>query len=113
MSGEERRKSPRYHVEVPVRVTAEGVSFPGNLKDICRDAALLEVHRPCALDAQVALAMELPGTGGPMVVTGRVIRVAPGEGDARAMAILFGDLSSAAGARIDFFVATQEEGKSS
>lgn len=109
MTSEERRKSPRFQVEVPLRLTASGVSFPGHLKDICRDAALVESHRACDLETPLVMAMELPGTGGPLEVAGRVIRLGPGEGDARAMAVLFTDVSPAAAARIDFFVAMQEK----
>ena len=105
---EERRKSPRFTVEVPVRLTTGGNSFPGQLKDLCRDAVLVETHQPLPIDTQVAVAMALPGTGGPLEVRGRVIRVAPGEGDAQRVAILFTSVTPAAETRIDFFIAQHE-----
>jgi len=105
---DERRKSPRFTVEVPVRLTAGGNAFPGHLKDLCRDAVLVETHHALAIDASVAVAMALPGTGGPLEVGGRVIRVAPGEGDARRLAILFTNVTPAAETRIDFFIAQHE-----
>jgi len=105
---EERRKSPRFTVEVPVRLTTGGNSFPGLLKDLCRDAVLVETHQPLPIDTQVAVAMALPGTGGPLEVRGRVIRVAPGEGDAQRVAILFTSVTPAAETRIDFFIAQHE-----
>ena len=56
----ERRKQPRFVVDVPVRLTAEGATFPGHLRDICRDAAWVEAERGCAMGVDVALAVELP-----------------------------------------------------
>ena len=105
---DDRRKNPRFTVEVPVRLTAEGTAFPGHLKDLCRDAVLVETHQALPINAHVAVAMALPGTGGPLEVGGRVIRVAPGEGDAQRVAILFTNVTPAAETRIDFFIAQHE-----
>jgi hypothetical protein len=105
---EERRKSPRVQVEIPVRVTAEGAPHPGRLRDICRDAALVEVDRLWPLDTVVALAMELPGTGGPLEVVGRIVRQVPANpGGPHAVAVLFTGVAPAAATRIDFFIALQ------
>jgi len=104
MSAEERRRHPRIPVDVPVRLTVDGESLLGRLKDICRDAALVESNRAFPLETTVVLAMELPGTGGPLEVSGRVIRLA-GEDGVQAMAILFTGVTPAAATRIDFFVA--------
>jgi hypothetical protein len=82
---------------------ADGRSFPGRLRDICRDAALVEVHEALPLDARVVLTVELPGAG-TVEVAGRVIRVTEGEGDARSMAILFTDATPAAATKIDLFL---------
>jgi hypothetical protein len=105
---EDRRRNPRFAVEVPVRLTAGGTAFPGRLKDLCRDAVLVETAHGLPLDTMVAVAMALPGTGGPLEVGGRVIRVAPGEGDAQRLAILFTSFTPAAETRIDFFIAQHE-----
>ena len=104
----DRRKSQRFPVRAPVQLTAGGEAHPGILKDLCRDAVLVETHHALAIDASVAVAMALPGTGGPLEVGGRVIRVAPGEGDARRLAILFTNVTPAAETRIDFFIAQHE-----
>jgi PilZ domain-containing protein len=106
LTGAERRKSPRHVVDIPVRCTALGQTFPGHLKDICRDAALVESHQVCPLETRVVLSMELPGNEGVVDIGGKVIRLAAGEGDARGMAILFTDLTPTAATRIDFFLAT-------
>jgi hypothetical protein len=99
----ERRKSPRKPADLPVRCMADGRSFPGRLRDICRDAALVEVHAALPLDARVVLTVDLPGAG-TVEVAGRVIRVTEGEGDARSMAILFTDATPAAATKIDLFL---------
>lgn len=108
MSGDERRKSPRYAVDIPARLSSGGESFPAQIKDICRDAVLLESHRSLGLDAAVTLAMELPGADYPLNVMGRVIRLIRGEGDAQRMAVLFTDSNPAAATAIDFFLALQD-----
>jgi hypothetical protein len=105
---EERRRSPRMVVDVPVRLTLGGrESMPGRLRDICRDAALVEVHRDCALGSEVSLMFELAEGEGPMQVAGQVIRLAPGDGDARAVAVLFRDLHPTAEGRIEMFLTRQ------
>ena len=106
--GDERRKNPRFQVEVPVRLTSGGEAFPGHLRDVCRDAALVETHRALAVETEVAVAMALPGTGGPLEVRGKVIRVTPGDGDAQRVAILFTSMTPAFETRIDFFIAQHE-----
>ena len=65
--------------EVPAQVGHGTESLPGPLKDLCQDAALVEVqpgpgpgHRGCAT-------LELPGTGGPLAGGGPVVRVATGR----------------------------------
>lgn len=105
--GDERRRSPRVAVDVPVRLTLGRESVPGRLRDICRDAALVEIHRDCALGAVVSLMFELSEEDGPMQVSGEVIRLAPGDGDARAVAVLFRDLQPAAEGRIEMFLHRQ------
>jgi hypothetical protein len=104
---QERRKNPRFAVDVPVRLTAGSLTTHGQVRDICRDAVLVEVEAPQALDSTVTLLLELPGTGGPLRVVGRVVRLAPGTEGRHGAAVLFTDVPPAAEARIDFFVALQ------
>jgi hypothetical protein len=103
----ERRKSPRFEVNVAARLTTQGLVFAGQLRDICRDAAWIESARECPIGATVTVAMELPGTGGPIEVSGTVIRVGPGEHQPHGLAVLFEDIPPSAATRIDFFVALQ------
>jgi len=106
---EERRRNPRFAVEVPVRLTSGGAAFPGRLKDLCRDAVLVETTHGLPIDAMVAVAMALPGTGGPLEVGGKVIRVVRGDGEEQRLAILFTSVTPAAETRIDFFIAQHEQ----
>ena len=108
MTGAERRKHPRKVVDLPARCAADGESFPARLRDICRDAALIEAHRACALDTWIVVSLDLPGVGR-LEMAGRVIRLADGEGDARGMAVLFIDATPAAATRIDLFLSRDTE----
>jgi hypothetical protein len=105
---DDRRKNPRFPVETPLRLTGGGTSMSGRLRDICRDAALLETEAPQAVGTFVTLSLNLPGTGDDeVVVSGKVIRVAPGEGGGHATAVLFTEVPTAAAARIEVFLALQ------
>ena len=103
MTGEDRRKSPRVVVDLPVRLIVDGQTVPGRLHDVCRDAALVETHHHCAVGTRVALAWESPG-GGMVQVAGVVLRVSAGEGDARGVAILFVDVAPATATGIELLV---------
>jgi hypothetical protein len=109
VSVEERRRHPRIVVDIPVVVRANGAEHPARLRDICREAALVEADMGWPLEAELGLRMELPGTGGSVEIGGRVIRLAPGEAGRQGMAILFTDVTAAAGMRIDFFVSLQSD----
>jgi hypothetical protein len=94
-------------VKVPARISHGAESFPGILKDLCKDAALVEGQKVLPLEAEVALTLSLPGTGGPLQAVGQVVRVGPGDHGGHDMAVLFKDLSPAAETRIEFFIAIQ------
>jgi len=106
-SADERRRSPRFVVKVPARIGHGNESFPGLLKDLCKDAALVEGQRILPLETEVSLTLSLPGTGGPLQAGGLVVRVSPGDHGGHDMAILFRDLSPATETRIEFFIAIQ------
>jgi PilZ domain len=104
-----RRKSPRFSVKVPARIGLGEQSFPGVLKDLCKDAALVEGQKALSVDTDVSLTLSLPGTGGPLQAAGRVVRVTTGDHGGHDMAILFKDLTQAAETRIEFFIVIQGE----
>jgi hypothetical protein len=100
---EDRRKSPRVVVDLPVRVGMAGQTVAGKLHDVCRDTALVETHETCEVGTRVTLAWESSGVG--MVqVDGVVLRVSATEGDARGIAILFVDVAPATATAIELLV---------
>jgi len=105
---DERRRKPRFFVGQPARISSGGPAVTGRLRDVCRDAAFVEADRWFPLQSEVTLAMELPGTDQPVEVNGTVIRLAPGDLGRHGMAVLFEDLTPAAEASIDLFIAQQE-----
>lgn len=109
MTPDERRKSPRFAVDVPARLTVGTETVVGRVRDVCRDAALVEANRWYPLQTQVALAVELPDTRGSLELKGTVIRLSPGEQGTHGMAILFDELPAAAAYRIDAFLTRQED----
>ena len=107
MSFDERRRHPRVVVDAPVTLTVAGEVKTARLRDVCRDAALVEASHWEPLQTDVSVGIELPGTAGPFEVAGRVIRLAPGEQATHAMAILFSAPSAEAEARINELVHAQ------
>jgi hypothetical protein len=101
----ERRKQVRVRLDLPVRVGIEGQVLDGRLRDICREAALVEMNHRCPLGTPVMLTLDLPGRV-PLLVAGTVIRLAEGEGEGQGLAILFADLTPTAAAKLDSFLAT-------
>ncbi len=110
MTSVERRREPRFVVDLPVRLLVGGRTVPGYIVDICRDAAWVESETPCSIEAIVSLSVEFPGAeGGAIDIIGRVIRVGAGEKAPHGMALLFTGLTPAATTRIDFFIDQQSQ----
>jgi len=105
----ERRRHPRFQVSVAADVTFGPETFPGRLKDICRDAALVEVGHSLSLGDEVALSIALPGEGERLAIVGRVVRLADGDDGAHDAAVLFSDLTPTAETRIELFIAQQTD----
>lgn len=103
----ERRKQPRFKVSVPVQLSSGEHVFRGVLKDLCRDAALVGIKDGLDMGSAVSLILQLPGTGGPLQIGGKVVRVAAGEPGTLDVAILFDHVTASAETRIDFFIALQ------
>jgi hypothetical protein len=104
---EERRRNPRVAVDVPARITIEGQTTEGRVRDICRDAALLFADRSCPLGTSVSVEADLPRVAGSVSFSGSVVRLADGEDGHHGMAILFDGLSPQALMRIELFVSDQ------
>lgn len=104
----ERRRHPRFKVRVDAQLSQGAQLFPGRLKDLCRDAALVEVrHR---LDVGDTVGLILPGTEAPLEMAGQVVRTAPGDEGSLDAAILFSDVPPAVETRIDTFIAEHSQG---
>jgi hypothetical protein len=106
---EERRRSRRHPVKAPVRLSLGDEELPGLLRDICREAALVESPRELPLETSVTLAMELPSQIGALQVDGRVVRLAAPEDGVHPLAILFTDVPPAAATQLDLFLAKLEQ----
>jgi len=52
---DERRRSPRVVVDVPARITGDGVTVEGQIRDICRDAALILAERAWPLGTTLSV----------------------------------------------------------
>jgi hypothetical protein len=109
VSGQERRRHPRIPVDVPVRILDQGKEHQARLRDICRDAALVEAPQSWPLESELGLKMALPGINEVIEVKGRVIRLGAVEAGGHGIAILFTDVTPLAGMRIDFFVSLQTD----
>jgi hypothetical protein len=106
---DERRRSRRHPVKAPARVRVGGEELPGLLRDICREAALVESPRELELDTPVLLAIELPSQIGTLEVGGRVVRRAESEDGVHPLAILFSDVPPTAATQLDLFLAKLEQ----
>jgi hypothetical protein len=106
--GEERRRSPRAAVDAPARLMIGAEKIEARVRDICRDAVLVETERSFPLQTEVAVETELPKVSGTIRAKGRVIRHSKGQDGAHAMAILFDEISAESTLRIDLFVSEQE-----
>jgi hypothetical protein len=107
VSFEERRKSKRYEVDVPTRLRLAGRLVDVRLKDVCRDAVLVESTELPELGTPVGVILGIPDGTSPVEVHGTVIRVAPAaEGGGAGGAVLFTEVSPELATRLDFFFAT-------
>ena len=106
---DERRRSRRHPVKATVRLSVGDEALPGLLRDLCREAALVESPRELDLETPVTLAIELPKLGGTLQVGGRVVRRAAPEDGVHPIAILFTEVAPAAATRLHLFIAKLDE----
>jgi hypothetical protein len=100
----ERRKHPRVRVEVPSRLHVAGTDHVGSVKDICRDAVLVETDQSWPVETPVGLEMTLPGLDGAVALTGRVVREVRSDGGPSGVAILFNAPDALTMLKIDLFL---------
>jgi hypothetical protein len=108
---EDRRGSPRYRVDLPARLIVGEKTLEAQLRDVCRDAALVEAAEPLPLGTEVYIAVELHWTGGPLELPGRVIRVDSVWSATHAMAVLFRGVTPAVAIQIELLLDEYQRGK--
>ena len=102
MNDRDRRRSPRYPVDLPAELAVEGSSITGRQRDLCKDAGLVEAGMTWPVGTVVNMAVTLDRAN--VTFPGTIIRVAPGEEDNQAMAVLFDSLPPALATRLDLFL---------
>jgi hypothetical protein len=92
---------------VPTHLRVGGQLVAVRLKDVCRDAVLVEAPHAWSLGTPVGVILGLPDGHAPVEVTGTVIRVVlPTSEESAGVAVLFTQLSPELATRLDFFFAT-------
>jgi Tfp pilus assembly protein PilZ len=109
MSGEDRRRHKRRRVDAAARLRVGERVLEARVRDICRDAVLVEADSWFPLGTDVRLTLELPGPHPPIQASGRVLRLTPCEQGTHGMAVLFSEISTADTLRIDFIVELNDE----
>lgn len=109
MNDAERRKNPRYPVNLAARLASVGGMCAGKVRDICRDAAFVETPQSVPTGTAVEVTVEFPGLEAPLAIKGKVVREAL-TGDGRpAVAILFIEETPEFVTQLDFLIDSQEE----
>jgi hypothetical protein len=105
----ERRKFPRYAVNLPASVVSVGGTSSGKVRDLCRDAALFETTQSLPVGTPVEMALEFPGLPSPLVIKGKVVREAQSIDGRRAVAVLFTEETPEFVTQLDFLIDAREE----
>ena len=105
----ERRRNPRYSVNLVARLASVGGTSTGKVRDLCRDAALVETAESIALGTPVELTLDLPGLPSPLVIKGKVVREAQSTDGRRAVAVLFLEEKPELVTQLDFLINAQDE----
>lgn len=82
------------------------------LRDICREAVLLDADTWFPLGKDVHVTLELPAPHAPILAAGQVVRLTPGEEGMHGMAVLFTDITAADALRIEVIVGTHDDAPS-
>jgi hypothetical protein len=101
---EERRRSPRFTADMAVAVSTAEETIEGRVKDICREAFLMEAERSFRRETVVSVVLRLPEPEPPLTVKGKVARLGPTRQGV--MAVLFQEPDSSALERLDDLLGT-------
>jgi hypothetical protein len=102
MNPEDRRRHPRVRLDLAARLELGERLLDARVRDICRDAVLLEANDWFPLGTELQVRVELPPPHLAIQASGRVLRLAPGEEGSHGMAVLFTEISTGDQLRIDF-----------
>lgn len=105
---DERRRAPRYPVDIPARLELLGRTHEVRVRDLCRDALFAELAGEWSVDTPVHLSADLPGADSPLEIEGRIVRVAGPGDEYQGVAVLFTQLSPSVATRIDLLLASLE-----
>jgi hypothetical protein len=105
---EDRRKSPRFPADMAVSVSTSDETIEGRVKDICRDAFLMEGERSFRRDTAVSFVLRLPDAASPLAARGKVVRLGPTQQGV--MAVTFESLDAATIERLDAFLGKLKPG---
>jgi uncharacterized protein (TIGR02266 family) len=107
----ERRSAERAELMVQIDYSTVDEIFSEFTRDINEGGLFIETQKPKPIGTEVALYFNLPGDGGGIETTGRVVRTT--EGDAMTppgMGVEFDDLTAQDRAKIDRLVRTLRTG---
>ncbi len=102
MNPEDRRSHPRVRLDAAARLKVGERLIDARVRDICRDAVLVEANHWFPLGTDLQLRVELPAPHTAIQASGRVLRLSPGEEGSHGMAVLFTEISTGDQLRIDF-----------
>jgi type IV pilus assembly protein PilZ len=105
--GENRRRSVRLQHELPVAYRSIGSFITDWATNISQGGVFINTRKPLAVGTSVKLLIQLPGTGVPFDISGRVTRVNDWDNKhnvAPGMAIEFTELDAATFERIQAFI---------
>jgi len=101
----ERRRSERTPIVVRIEYETVDALFSEFTRNINEGGVFIETDTPAPLDSAVQLQFQLPGGSAPLKVTGRVVRLEPGNSDEPpGMGLEFEELTQSDQARIDALV---------
>jgi len=105
----ERRRHPRRDFEAPAQIVFGERLLEARVKDVCRDAVLIETETLFPLGTDLKVVLQLPQPHPPIRVAGRVQRLAPGAQGLHAMAVLFTEIAPSDLLRLDFIIELSDD----
>lgn len=109
MNHDERRRHPRVRLDAAARLKVGERLLDARVRDICRDAVLVEANHWFPLGTELQVRVQLPAPHPAIQAAGRVLRLAPGEEGGHGMAVLFTEISPGDQLRIDYLAEATDQ----